>query len=72
MAKITLDLDRCVACGMCVNNCPDIFETDMSTLKVAIKEGKREGEVWTLETDNPMCAAHAAETCMMKAISVEE
>jgi ferredoxin len=72
MAKITLDLDKCVACGQCVETCPDTFETDMSTLKVAIISGEREGDVWSKETDNPGCATEAAEGCLMRAISVEE
>ena len=26
MAKITIDENACVGCGLCVNNCPDCFE----------------------------------------------
>jgi len=72
MAKIILDLDKCVACGRCVDNCPDTFETDMSTLKVAIIGGEKDGNVWTKEVDNLGCASEAVEGCMMRAISVEE
>ena len=26
MAKVTIDENTCVGCGLCVNNCPDCFE----------------------------------------------
>ncbi|MBN2120734.1 MAG: ferredoxin [Candidatus Omnitrophica bacterium] len=26
MAKIVVDEEKCVGCGLCVNNCPDCFE----------------------------------------------
>ncbi|MCD6228322.1 MAG: ferredoxin [Candidatus Omnitrophica bacterium] len=26
MAKITIDENACVGCGLCVNTCPDCFE----------------------------------------------
>jgi len=26
MAKITIDENACVGCGLCVNNCPECFE----------------------------------------------
>jgi ferredoxin len=71
MAKITLDLDKCVACGKCVETCPDTFETDMSTLKVAIVQGKKEGDIWMKEIENTECAKKAAEGCMMQAINIE-
>ena len=72
MAKVTLNLDKCVACGRCVDTCPGVFETDMSTLKVSVIGGKREGDIWTGEADGAGCAKSAAEGCMMQAISVEE
>jgi ferredoxin len=71
MTKVILDLDKCVACGMCVNVCSEIFEPDMSTLKVAIKGGIREGEKWTADIACPECVSHASQSCLMKAIIVE-
>jgi len=26
MAKVTVDENACVGCGLCVNSCPDVFE----------------------------------------------
>jgi len=72
MKKVTLDLDKCVACGMCVKVCPDVFEADMSTLKVALKGGIKNGKIWTAEIEASDCLDKAVDMCMMNAISVEE
>lgn len=72
MAKIILDLDKCVACGACITTCPATFKMDMSTLKIALKGGRREGDLWVLETADAERAKRAAEGCLMKAIRVEE
>lgn len=74
MVKVTLDLDKCVACGMCVQIAPEIFENDMSTLKVKVIGGEREGSNWIAElSDESMRdgAERAAVGCLMKAIVVE-
>lgn len=35
MAKITVDDDLCIGCGLCASMCPDLFEmTDDSKAKV--------------------------------------
>jgi ferredoxin len=71
MAKVTLNLDKCVACGRCVDVCPGTFETDMNTLKVAVINGTRNGDIWSGEAGNAECARDAAEGCLMGAITVE-
>ena len=39
MAKITIDEDVCVGCGLCVNSCPDCFEmVDSGVAKVKSQE----------------------------------
>lgn len=70
MAKVTLDLDKCVACGMCVEIAPELFETDMSTLKVKIIGGERDGSKWVADVADTAGAERAAAGCMMKAIEV--
>jgi ferredoxin len=73
MKKVTLDLDKCVACGMCVKVCPDVFEVDKETLKVVLKGGLRKEKIWVLETeDSSDCASKASDACMMNAIFIEE
>ncbi|HOA70917.1 MAG: ferredoxin [Bacillota bacterium] len=61
MAKIYVDEDLCIGCGLCVDTCPDVFElTDDGKAKV--KEGASDIE----------CAKDAADTCPTEAIVVEE
>ena len=39
MAKVTIDENACVGCGLCVNNCPDCFElTDAGIAKVKVED----------------------------------
>ena len=42
MAKITIDENACVGCGLCVNSCPDVFElaeNGIAKVKVAEPQG---------------------------------
>ncbi|OPX30632.1 MAG: hypothetical protein B1H08_01140 [Candidatus Omnitrophica bacterium 4484_171] len=61
MAKVTIDENACVGCGLCVNNCPDCFElTDAGVAKVKSSEC-------------PSCDLNeVASQCPVNAISVEE
>ena len=34
MAKIVIDENACVGCGLCVNNCPDCFELNDSGVAI--------------------------------------
>ena len=61
MAKITVDEEKCIGCGLCVNLCPDAFELEDSKSKV--KEGAEE---------HIGCAKNVADQCPTQAIKVEE
>ncbi len=61
MAKVRVDEDLCIGCGLCVDTCPDVFElTD---------DGKAKAKD---NADNIDCAKDAADTCPTEAIIVEE
>lgn len=62
MAKISVDEEKCVGCGLCVNLCPDAFEMDDNN-KSTVKKGAEKH----LE-----CAKEAAGSCPTQAIKVEE
>lgn len=62
MAKVHVDEDLCIGCGLCADTCPDVFElTDDGKAKV-----KAGGEA------NIACAKDAAASCPTEAIIVEE
>ncbi len=61
--KAIVDPDLCVACGLCVGSCPDVFEFN--------GEGKAEA-VKDPEGDEEACAVEARDNCPVSAISIEE
>ncbi len=62
MAKVHVDEDLCIGCGLCADTCPDVFELgDDGKAKV-----KAEGAA------DVACAKDAADTCPTEAIAVEE
>jgi len=60
MAKITVDKDACVGCGLCVNNCPEVFE--MNDEGIAIVKGQK---------CTSCSVEEVAEQCPVNAIAVE-
>lgn len=42
MAKVTVDENACVGCGLCVNLCPNVFELNESGI-VKVKANESEG-----------------------------
>ncbi len=61
MAKVWIDEEACIACGVCSDLCPDIFEEDDESAKV-IDENP----------DDMDCAQEAADSCPTEAIHIEE
>jgi ferredoxin len=60
--KVTVDKDKCIACGNCYDVCPDVFEGDDEG-RSQVKKGAK------LELP---CVKEAAESCPVEAITVEE
>ncbi len=61
MARVWIDDEACIACGVCADLCPDIFELEDEAAKV-LQENP----------ENLDCAREAAEACPTEAIHIEE
>lgn len=59
--KATIDTDSCIGCGLCVNDCPDVFEmnADKAVVKGPVPAGKEDS-----------CKTAAA-NCPVQCIKVE-
>ena len=42
--KATIDMDSCIGCGLCVNDCPEVFEmkADKASPKGPVPAGKED------------------------------
>ncbi len=61
--KATIDTELCIACGNCVETCPDIFEMGPETSQVKVE---------TIPQDREDCARDAEDGCPVEAITLEE
>jgi len=62
MMKVEVTED-CIACGLCVDSCPEVFEMGEEFAEVIVDEVPDESEE---------CVRQAAEDCPTEAIVVEE
>jgi ferredoxin len=56
--KIKVDEGKCIACGMCANMCPEVFEINSS------------GKCEVISQDDLPCAQNASKACPVEAISI--
>ncbi len=71
MAKVEIDEDLCIACGICYGSHPDIFADDGEGNAILVDkfqtDGQQTGEVPTELGDS---AREAAELCPTEAITI--
>ena len=60
--KVVIDKDACIACGVCMNICPEVFE--------AGDDGK--SQIKADADMNADCIKDAADSCPVGAITIEE
>ena len=60
--KVTVN-DECVACGLCVDVCPEVF---------ALDDEKAEVKVDVVPAEHEQAVKDAADDCPVEAIEIEE
>ncbi len=72
MAKVIIDQDGCISCGMCSTVCPEVFEMDeegTAQVKTDHRDGNpEEGSV----PDDITCIKDAEESCPVDVITVKD
>ena len=61
--KAIVDADACTGCGLCVDNCPAVFEMDDAVARVLVENVPKD----VLDT-----CREAADNCPVEAIKIEE
>ncbi len=64
MAKVSIDQDLCIGCGLCADQCPNVFVMEDDGKAHVTSQEAAEAEL--------ECAEDAAMTCPTEAIKVEE
>jgi len=70
MAKIRLEIDKCIGCGSCSAVCPKYFEMAENG-KAHLKDAAK-SEVEELEVQKIECAETAVEMCPVQCIHVDK
>ena len=60
--KVTIDPSLCTACGLCTDECPEVFELGEDVAEVIVD---------TVPSDQEDCVIDAEESCPVEAISHE-
>ena len=60
--KVVVDKDTCTGCGLCVDDCPEVFDLTDDAASVKVD---------TVPAESEDCARQAAEDCPVEAISVQ-
>jgi len=72
MAKVKVNHDACVGCGVCASMCPDVFVLGPDGKAIIVEQyrgaSEAEGEI---PDDLVDCARSAADSCPQQAITVE-
>ncbi len=71
MAKIILEVPKCIGCGSCEAVCPKFWKLGEEG-KAKLAGSVPNGDNFELEVKNIECNSEAAETCPVQCIKVEK
>jgi ferredoxin len=61
--RVTVDEETCIGCGLCTEDCPEVFEMNDEKARVKVDE---------VPQDLLKTCKEAAENCPVEAIQIEE
>jgi ferredoxin len=61
--RVTVDEDTCIGCGLCVEECPEVFEMNDDKARVKVDE---------VPEDVTESCKEAAENCPVEAIQMDD
>jgi len=61
--RVTVDEDTCIGCGLCAEECPEVFEMNDDKVRVKVDE---------VPEDVTESCKEAAENCPVEAIQMED
>ena len=72
MAKITIDREGCISCGVCWSECPECFEEGEDGLSQVVETYRVDGDLAEGEVPADLvdCATEAADLCPVAVIEV--
>jgi ferredoxin len=62
--NVSIDKEKCIACGACAATCPDIFELD--------EENKAQVKITSVPKELEQCARDGFNSCPVNAILLQE
>ena len=74
MAKVTIDREGCIGCGMCWDTCPSVYEQNAEDSKSQIISSLQDagnpaiGKIPEKDVD---CARQGSDACPVSVISIE-
>jgi ferredoxin len=70
--KVTIERDECIACGACMQDCPEVFEEDDEGLSQIVEDYRVDDNpaIGEIPDDLEDCAETAAEACPVEIIHV--
>ncbi|MCF7890333.1 ferredoxin [Candidatus Bipolaricaulota bacterium] len=69
--KVKIDQEACIACGICYDTCPEVYESDEDGNSRLVEEHRGDEEtVGEVPDDLKDCAEEGMEQCPVDAIEV--